>query len=179
MAKTYNTISTFTSGQVLTAAQMNEIGTNSNNYRVPPICIAYRSSNLTAYANGTKIAWQASDVDTDPTMWAVGSATKVIINTTGLYLVTFIGSLSATATLGFWEPNIFVNNTRAASNSQSGSGLGTGGAFCVSVQLKLAATDEIEAAVGISGGSNYTINGGSLPAHSTTRLIVAWLGQVS
>ena len=45
MPKTYNTISTFTSGQVLTAAQMNEIGTNVNNYRVPPLVRIRKNAN--------------------------------------------------------------------------------------------------------------------------------------
>jgi len=91
MAKTYNTISTFTAGQVLTAAQMNDLGENSNNYRVPPMCSLYRSAALSHTASGSyqAIAYDAERfTQTDSGMWSAGSnPSRITLVTPGVYRV--------------------------------------------------------------------------------------------
>jgi len=108
MAKTYNTISTFTAGQVLTAAQMNDLGENSNNYRVPPMCLVYRSTDLTGYTHNTAITWDAEGHDTDG-MWSSG--TDVTIQTSGVYLLHFKANVSGSATITQASPGIAINGT--------------------------------------------------------------------
>ena len=100
MAFTYNTISTFTSGQVLTAAEMNEIGTNSNNYRVPPMCRARRAvaASVPNAAFTTQALSGADEYDTDTMHDTVTNNDRVTINTAGVYLVTAKASFAANTT---------------------------------------------------------------------------------
>lgn len=174
MAKTYNTISTFTAGQVLTAAEMNELGENSNNYRVPPTCSVYRATDLSSYTSNTEITWTAEHWDTD-SMWASG--TDITINTNGLYAVSFSGRLTASATLAFATPQILLNGSGAAATLSYA--LSTETRWSVTTILSLSATDTISAQVFVSGGSAYVIKGAAGQSLDQTRLQVAWLGQAS
>lgn len=182
MGKTYNTISTFVSGAILTASQMNGIGTNVNNYRVPPACSVYRSSNETSYSAGANITWTTADYDTespsDP-MWASGAnADKVYIRTAGLYLINFRVLLGATATVTGGQIEIGVSGTlrsidiTPAYSSTAVYGMSTYFHSC-------AVGDYVTADVVPSGGSAYYINGGATNNNNQSRLTVAWVGQVS
>ena len=83
MAKTYNTIGTFTAGNVLTAAEMNDIGENSNNYRVPAIGTFTSSQPAGDATNQIVTITEVTDTDGMFT-----SGTTVTINTAGIYLFT-------------------------------------------------------------------------------------------
>lgn len=181
MAKTYNTISTFTSGQILTATQMNQIGTNSNNYRVPPSCSVYRSSDATGYTSSL-ITWQAADYDTEsPTdpMWASGAnANKVYIRTAGIYAICFRFYLTATASITLMETDIYLNaNVINVVNSPVFS---TTAAYGLATHVqKCAAGDYVGAALSPTGGSAYVVKGGASDTYAQTRLTVTWLGQTA
>jgi hypothetical protein len=179
MAKTYNTISTFTSGQVLTAAQMNEIGTNVNNYRVPPLIQVRRSSDQTGYTGGSAITWNdVSITDTDPTMWAASpNPTRITVNTAGVYLVNFTGEAGGAATVSVVSANIARNGTLVAGSFNPA--LNNAAPFMVSTVLNLSATDYLEAACNFAGGSAYFVSGNASVAQDQTRLTVVWLGQAS
>lgn len=181
MAKTYNTIPSVATGDVYTASAHNAIGTTINSMRVPPSCQVRRTSDLTSYTQTTKIAFQSAAWDTespsDP-MWAAGDATKITIQTTGLYLVSFTGQLTGTATMAVISPIIFVNNTNSSESYQSVVS-GTSSFFNVSGTYSLADGDYVEAGVGVSGGSAYVVKGAASIGSGQTRLTATWIGQVS
>lgn len=101
MAKTYGTVTTFSSGSVLTAAQLNVAGGAVNNLVVPPSARVARTANLTAYASGADISWQTSTAanchDTDA-MWSAGTPARLTVTTAGIYLVTLSVYLSFAGT---------------------------------------------------------------------------------
>ena len=177
MPKTYNTISTVSTGDVYTATAHNAIATNVNNYRVPPSCIVYRSSDLTSYSQGTAITWNAEAIDTDG-MWSSG--TDVTIQTAGLYLLTLKGQVQGSATITAMGWRIAINGTQAVQSytTSVNSGILTQNAVCLIASL--AATNTVSANVTIGGGSAYIVKGGaSVNSEGVTSLSVAWLGQVS
>ncbi len=179
MPKTYNTIPTTTTGSVYTAAAHNNIVTNVNNYRVPPMVQVRRTTALTGYTSDAAITWESEAFDTDD-MWASSpNPNRVTINTAGMYLVTFSGKVDATATLTLAHANMSVNGNLVT--GQFGSVLSAiTSRFTVSTLLNLAVSDYITCAVGLVGGSAYIINGSATAQDSTqTRCTVTWLGQVS
>ena len=184
MAKTYNTIGTFTAGQVLNAADMNEIGTNSNNYRVPPMAIVRRTSDLSGYASEAAITWQSAELDTespsDP-MWAAGAPTVVTCRTAGIYLVQlqFHATASPTQTAGGGV--IRKNGTVIGENFNEWF---SPGAFPelrgnMALIVNLAVADTVAAGVRFTGGSNYIVKGNATTTYQQTRLAVTWVGQAS
>jgi len=177
MPKTYNTIPSVTTGDVYTAAAHNNIVTNVNNYRVPPACHVYRSSDLTAYSSGTSITWNAEAIDTDG-MWASG--TNVVIDTAGLYLMVLKGNFTATATLTANGWRIAVDGTAVAQSYTQSVASGTLTQQSVSYVMPLTAGQIVTANITASGGSAYIIKGGASPhSENVTSLSVTWLGQVS
>lgn len=176
MPKTYNTIGTFTSGAILTAAQMNQIGTNSNNYRVPPACEVYRTSNLTGYTSNTLITWQAERYDTDG-MWASGAS--VTIQTAGIYAVTFNVGTSATATVTTMTAGIYIGGQLSAQNYVNVVS-GNDSYASVTAFYSLSAAQTVAGACAFVGGSNYAIIGSATSyAREQSRLSVVWVGQAS
>lgn len=160
-------------------------GSVVDNYRVPPIARAYRSTDLgpspAYYVSNAAINFDASDIDTDASPTAVFAAgtTPLTIRTTGYYLVEFNAVWSATATVTLYVPKILINGTSAARAYRAAAAT-TAGYEVVSTMLKLNAGDTVGAAIQFAGGSNYIINGGaSVQTDGVSRLSVAWLGQVS
>ena len=184
MAKTYPAIGPFAPGDILTAATMTDIDTNLENQRVPPACIARRTTDLTSYTTTTNIAWESVLLDTeapsDP-MWASGAnASRITIKTAGIYQVSFVGWLSATATMTSAQPGILLNGTRVADATPAVINGGTAVTWYFSTLLVCAASNYLEANVTLSGGSAYIINGSTTSQlWEQTRLCAAWLGQVS
>lgn len=90
MAKSYPDIGTFTSGQILTAATMNDVGTNLDNLRVPPICILKRDSYTLANGSSDWVFDNSSheEVDTDGMHSTSSNNTRITPTTAGVYLVT-------------------------------------------------------------------------------------------
>ncbi len=176
MAKTYNTFTNVSTGDVLTATNFNNVLTNIGNYRVPPMCMVYRSSNLTSYSSNAAITWNAESYDTDD-MWSSGSS--ITINTAGVYLIQFKVHVTATATLTSVAPLVLINGTSVGQFFSTSSFAGTATQMLYSYVTSLAATNTVGAAVEIVGGSAYIIKGGTLNTVDASALSVTWLGQVS
>jgi hypothetical protein len=176
MAKTYNTISTFTSGQVLTAAQMNEIGTNSNNYRVPPMCSLTRTAALSQTATATyqPVAWDTEKfTQTDTGMWSAGSnPSRINLTTAGVYYVTG-GAAFAGSVTGLRATQIQRNGVTQAFGTLV-PGNSAINYLNVAALIESDGTQYVELAVYQDTGGNfaYTVGAGML-------FSVAWLGQVS
>ncbi len=177
MAKTYNSIPSVATGDVYTATAHNNIVTNVNNYRVPPSCHVYRTSDLTSYTDGTAITWQAEAHDTDD-MWTSG--TNITIQTAGIYLCVFKVQTAASGTaMTYAAPQLLVNGTAALQlyNASVFSGIVSQG--LVTYVASFAAATTIAANVLVSGATSYTIKGGTLHTTNASSLSVTWLGQVS
>lgn len=186
MAKTYTTLTSVSTGDVLTATNYNNLQTNSNNYRVPPAIQVRRTSNLTSYVSDATITWQSTGYDTESTgsspsdpMWSSGTnPDRVTIKTAGLYLVVFKGYLTATATLSLVQPSIRKNGTSVC-DTYATIYASANGLWSQSVVLSLAATDYLTASVFISGGSAYIIGGTASEGNTQTTLTATWVGQAS
>lgn len=172
MAKTYNTIGTFTAGQVLTAAEMNELGENSNNYRVPPSCVVHRTTNATTI---NPVDWETEQTDTDG-MFVIGTPSRVTINTAGIYLINFSGYMSGTSTLV--NPSAYIGKNGAAAARNYLTPIGPNAIFSLTATLELVPTDYITA--GLSGtGGTVVLVGAATNTDQQGRLAVTWLGQAS
>ena len=169
MAKTYNTIGTFTAGAILTAAQMNAIGTNVNNYRVPPACSVYFGTNTT-YTQDTDISWTAQDFTNTDGMWTSGG--NITVQTAGLYLVTFTGRATATVSAGARA----VLNLAGSPSVHGPEQTTTDFRWSISLVRSFAASDTIAARVQWSGSGTVTLQGS---ASLRPTLTATWLGQVS
>jgi hypothetical protein len=179
MPKTYNslTVANATAGSAILASDQAKVFENVNNYRVPPSCIVYRSSDLTSYSQGTAITWNAEAIDTDG-MWSSG--TDVTIQTAGLYLLTLKGQVQGTATITAMGWRIAIGGTSAVQSYTTSVNSGTITQNSVSIVASLAATNTVSANVSIGGGSAYIVKGGaSVNSEAVTSLSVVWLGQVS
>lgn len=104
MAKTYGTVTTFTAGSVLTAAQLNVAGGAVNNLVVPPAA----KIRLTSAVNALTGSWTLStavfgtstaskDIDTD-SMVTLATDGKINITTPGMYVVSGGVQFSASST---------------------------------------------------------------------------------
>jgi len=179
MPKTYTalTVANATAGNAILASDFSSVFTNLNNMRVPPACHVYRSSDLTAYSQGTAITWNAEAIDTDD-MWASG--TNVTIATAGLYLMVLKGNFTATATLTANGWRIAVDGTAVAQSYTQSVASGVLTQQSVSYIMPLTAGQIVTANISASGGSAYIIKGGASPhSENVTSLSVTWLGQVS
>jgi len=180
MAKTYNTISTFTAGQVLTAAQMNDLGENSNNYRVPPMCKATRNGNL-SYTNNTVIAWNDTAYDTETATPGSGGMhddvtnnTRITPVTAGVYLVVFSVNFTFSGTSSNFQSTILLNGAEAANDFYDVVRTTLQRNVLSGVFEMNGTTDYLEAKFTIGGGTSPNITAGTLSYLSAT-----WLGQVS
>ncbi len=101
MAKTYNDIMTFSSGQILTATQMNTLGTNSDNTLVPATCGAFHNTTQSiANATFTAIVFNSEPTnwDTDTIHSTSSNTSRFTLTTAGLYLFNVTASFAANAT---------------------------------------------------------------------------------
>lgn len=180
MAKTYNTFTNVSTGDVLSATTFNNVLTNIANYRVPPSCEVRLSGNVSPYTTGAAISWAATEHDTD-SMWSAGDPTKITTSTIGLYHVYFSGrTIQASGTnLTIGAPVIKLNGSTVT--QAYFRALTTGACiYAVSAIVKTtAATDYFTFGVEHEGGTTYSINGGSARDGQNNRAVVTWLGQVS
>ena len=184
MPKTYTAVPSVSTGDVYTAATYNTYtAQNVNNLIVPPSCIVRRTTNQTSYTSNTAITWESTLYDTDSPMWASSpNATRVTIQTAGIYLVSFIGYVTASATMTAIQPRVYLNGVAniAMDATLNAVNSGTGGTWMLSGTMSLSASDYLEAGVGFTGGSAYVINGSATSqAFSQTRLAVTWIGRTS
>ena len=181
MAKTYNTIGTFTAGQVLTAAEMNEIGENSNNYRVPPTVRAVRTSDLTGYTSGAPITWQAEEWDTDA-MWDSGDPTKIYFPTAGIYSISLKVRLACTATLTAMNLGAATDALTSATTTYVCSFAADSTTNGFGVMHFLAGVDAgsyMTFGAFPKGGSSYAVKGYTSDRNDQSSLTATWIGQAS
>lgn len=176
MAKTYTAVGTVAAGDVYTAASYNAgVAVNVSNLIVPPSAAAQRTTALTGYLSDADITWQSALYDTD-VMWAAGSPTRLTINTTGLYLVSFSGIASGAATITEINTTVKLNGTNFVYNY--GAVRTNALRFAVSFLASLTAADYLTATVTFTGGSAYSIGGATSPGLDNTRLAVSWIGRL-
>jgi hypothetical protein len=87
MPKTYTTLTSVSTGDVLTATNYNNVQTTLNNHTIPPIVRCTRSGDL-SYTSSAAIAWNAEDYDTDSMHDTVTNNTRITFVTAGIYRVT-------------------------------------------------------------------------------------------
>lgn len=179
MPKTYAdlTVANATAGNAILASDIATVFTNSNNYRVPPMCRVQRTSTSAALATSDPIPFNSEVYDTDGMWEGVTNPSRITANTAGVYL--FTGSLRIDGTSAFTQVNFFAKKNNGTEqywqNVQSITG--TFYAAAVAFTISLAANDYVQIFTGHSGGGTVTANG------SATSLIcnlsATWLGQVS
>lgn len=148
MAKSYPDVGTFTSGQILTAAKMNEVGDNLDNFRVPSLCVLRRTALFTMAAANTDYSITFTtgneDADTDAMHDGTTNTDRITIGTAGIYAIT--------ASCQFGAPN-FVGSFRYLWLDMRGSingqlvadyqipASGEGVLACISTIVKCSASD--------------------------------------
>ena len=187
MAKSYPDIGTFTSGQILTDATMNDVGTNLDNMRVPPSAAVPIATGATITNNtDTVLAFQAAtfNAGTDMTVTTGAVSTtyanggKVTVTTAGVYLVSYVVQFDSSGT-GVRSATIAKNGTGSPSSATGTGWTQTAGqsagshSFGASVLMSLAANDYLQIAVRQTSGGNLGAIGNQGWLH------LAWLGQVS
>lgn len=115
MPKTYGTVTTFTAGSVLTAAQLNVAGGAVNNLVVPSSVSVYRATSNQSVSVGSNFQWNAVTYDTDATSWSAGNPDRVYLNTAGLYLVNWGYYVNYTGTNTAWQVNLNLFSAAGAS----------------------------------------------------------------
>jgi uncharacterized membrane protein len=176
MAKTYGTVTTFTAGSVLTAAQLNIAGTAVNNLVVPPSVQATRSAAQSIPSAGnTWISFTVKSYDTDGMF--TPTDTKITIQTPGVYLVSAFVSYSSNATglrLSVLEKNAASAGagTRLAQSLANGIAADENGFSLVAV-ANLSAADTLHLVAYQSSGS--PLNTGATGPY----LSAQWIGRTS
>lgn len=178
MAKTYNTFTNVSTGDVLTATNFNNVLTNIAGYRVPPMCQVYRSSNLTSYTSDANITWNAEAFTNTDSMFTA-SSTDVTLTTNGLYAVTFNCFVTATATASRVIAKIVVGTDTYAEADLVVVGGGTAALGTIQTYINVTTTSIVRARVAFIGGSAYVVSGNSTPTATASKMTVAWVGQVS
>jgi hypothetical protein len=163
MAKTYNTISTFTAGQVLTAAEMNDLGENSNNYRVPPMGLFTAAQSVADGSN--QPVTLTENVDTDGMFT---SGTTITIATAGVYLISGFANWSATANV---RADAWIQHSSAGTLARD-TRYGTVESNAFSVAYDCSAADTLVMYL-------YQDNTSSASRTANATLSVIWQGQAS
>jgi hypothetical protein len=176
MPKTYNTIPTTTTGSVYTAAAHNNIVTNVNNYRVPPMCVLTAGSQVISNTTATVLTYSSEAVDTDDMHSTSTNTSRITINTAGVYLFTCQMTLAGSGAAG---SRVLASLSKAGTEAvTNGARVDTGNtsasspvAVSLSLALSCAVNDYFEWQVFQSSGGNRTVDGSTFSA--------VWLGQVS
>jgi hypothetical protein len=183
MAKTYNTIGTFTAGNILTAAQMNGIGTNVNNYRVPPMVSVFKTAAQSANNNtGTIVTWNTEYVDTDA-MWTSGASSVFTVTTPGIYLLTVSLNMT-TNTNGLRRVNVQKNITGTTYDTAKrvwewNDAPGAGGQWARTLSTFIDAGLNDTFAIGVLQNSTSTLNVNPDASSIENTFSMVWLGEKS
>jgi hypothetical protein len=177
VAKTYNTIGTFTAGNVLTAAEMNDIGENSNNYRVPPMCRVV-STGDTAIAHNTFVAESFDGTeafDTDSMHDPSSNPSRITINTAGVYLITgnVLWQLNTNGSRQLW---IRLNGSTYIAGNDARCDASYDMPQVVTTLYEFAANDYVELV--LRQDSNVSLNSKTAASYAAT-FQALWVGQVS
>lgn len=179
MAKTYNSIPTVATGDLLTATAWNNQATNVNNYRVPPMCRVYRNAAIPTLGSGSTyvIPWDTeSFTQTDSGMWASSpNPTRITPQTAGVYLFVFEWGFAGNNS-GIRRGFIRLNgSTTIALNNSYGNAGYSEDHQTIAMRAMNGTTDYVECTIFQDSGSSIIPSSGD-PAMS---LSVTWLGQVS
>jgi hypothetical protein len=178
MPKTYTAAGTVSAGDVYTAAAHNIIATDVNNFIVPPTCQARVTTTITGYVDGSDITFNTTAAfDTDG-MFSSGAPTRITVQTSGLYVVSFIGGYDGVATITRALTQI-KKNGGGAIVQQEVFGNSTSGSFSTSAILNLNASDFLTVGLSFAGGSAYRVIGNATEATSQTRLTATWIGRTA
>ena len=189
MPKTYTTLTSVATGDVLTATNFNNLQTTVNNHTVPPICTARRAA-AQAFSNSATIYavnLDTEDIDTDG-MFAP-TANFITIQTTGIYQLSMSVCFSANST-GVRGAFIYLNPTFTGSGDSATINTGTrltGSLTSASSALQtsiggslvwsLTAGNTIALAAYQSSGGSVSTNASA--SFEYTYLSAAWLGKTS
>ena len=177
MPKTYTAAGTVVAGEVYTAAAHNIIATDVNNFIVPPMCQARVTTTITGYADGSDITFNTTAAfDTDG-MFSSGAPTRITIQTSGLYVVSLIGSFTGSATIT--RALAQIKKSGVVVSQEEAFGTSTGGSFSNSSILNLTASEYLTAAISFAGGSAYTVQGNATETSAQTRLTATWIGRTA
>jgi len=175
MAKTYPDIGTFSPGDILTAATMNEVGTNLDNHRVPPMCrVKQTSGQQVNDASPAIAAFNAEDFDTDAMHDNSTNNSRVTIKTAGVYLII----ASAAYTAGVSDDasmSLLKNGAGGIGGYTSWGPANTGAGMTTSLLIQLAVNDYIE----LSLYQNNSANTPRTTDTTQTFIMAIWQGQVS
>lgn len=169
MAKTYGTVTTFTAGSVLTAAQLNVAGTAVNNLVVPPLCVVRRVAAQSIADNTvTLISFDTEDVDTDGMF--TPTSTDITIQTAGVYVLSGIATLASAVTTSLFL-RLSVNGSGIGDATYAGSSYTSSAAL--TINKSLAVGDVVRCAVYQTGPAT------SKNTSATTQFSVSWIGRTS
>ena len=187
MPKTYPDVGTFTSGQILTAATMNQVADNLDNQRSPAMARITMTANV-AVATGSHTDFagflstnSTETFDTDGMVSLSAVASAITIQTAGIYSCTAVASWAGSAA-GLRVVRIVRSRTGTLVN--------------VGAQMDVAANaDQPQACAGMidcnagdlirmmvfqntGGPLNLGVNGAGAE-FSVTHLAASWIGQTS
>jgi hypothetical protein len=84
MPKTYNTFTNVSTGDVLTATNFNNVLTNVNNYRKPPLLRVRRAADQSIAGNVSgAVRFDTKDIDIDDDWGFTPSSNLLTVGTTG------------------------------------------------------------------------------------------------
>ena len=174
MAKTYNPLSNVTVGSVLTASDYNEAIENSNNFRVPPMCIL-RKTGTQACNNGsfTPITFGAGEelYDTDEMHSTSSNTARITPTTAGIYLFTGNVYLSAFPATGMAIRGLKNGSQQIFYSENSSATIGITGS---AMEYMNGTTDFVTLEVFYSHSGNLTTNASVFPGFQA-----AFIGQPS
>lgn len=182
----WTTPTTFTTGNVLTAAQLNtNLRDNTNFLFDPPACIATRASNQSIpNAAGTLVSFTTADiVDTDTMHSTSTNPQNITFNTAGLYLVTINVEFdtNATGSRRVWVADNLGSNFLICAVSNSAIGGSDQVQLCATGLYAAAAASAAVARVYQNSGGALNLLGTSSAADTITQPASAysatWIGN--
>lgn len=180
MAKTYTSLTSISTGDVLTATNYNNLQTNSNNFRVPPSCQAYHNTTQ-AIATGTwtALTWNSENWDTDTIHDTSTNPTRFTTTTAGLYLAQINATWAANATglrgFGIRSDGSTFLGSDVRLNHGAGSFVTISGAWIIS----LTGSQYVEFVGYQESGGSLNVSADAPASGTYARASVTWLGQVS
>lgn len=183
MAKTYTAPTTVSVGDALTASLYNTyVGTNVANLIVPPACrFSLTTARNVPSGSHLSITFNTDareDYDTDG-MLAATAASKITVQTAGIYLCTATVNFSANNT-GVRFARIFRNRSGteiafAISEVTSTQASVTNASVAGMIECNVADTIEL----GVFQNSGATLTAAPEAQYGTTFLAVQWIGRTS
>ena len=189
MAKTYGTVTTFTAGSVLTAAQLNVASTAVNNLVVPPMAqIALTASTAVTTASHTAFSGftnsnASATYDTDAMTSLSATPSAITVQTAGVYQVSATATWAANAT-GIRYARIVRSRGGTLVAYAVASVTNIGAVFEQQISLSglidCQANDLIRLMVyQDSGGNLNLLSGAPTNDFGGTRLSAVWIGRTS